>query len=126
MKRVILSVLFLFMPSIACAFVPHNYPEIYIHQMGHVFFFLSCLLVIMTIIRNQLQREKGWRYLFFSQIGFILWNLDTFIGHETEYWISSGQIWAGSFSNTVSASAGMTCQPPRSISLCSCPGAHPE
>ena len=88
----IISVLFLFMPSSAWAFVPHNYPGIYIHQMGHVFFFLSCLLVIMTIIRNQLQREKGWRYLFFSQIGFIVWNLDTFIGHATEYWIESGQI----------------------------------
>jgi signal transduction histidine kinase len=80
------------MPSIAWAFVPHNYQGIYIHQMGHVFFFLSCLLVIVTILRNRLQGEKGWRYLFLSQIGFVLWNLDTFIGHVTEYWIESGQI----------------------------------
>lgn len=91
MTLVLLFVLF-FIPSAASAFVPHSYPGIYIHQMGHLFFILSCLFVIRTIFRNRLQKERGWRYLFYSQIGFILWNIDTFFGHMTEYWIESSQI----------------------------------
>ena len=92
MKRTALSSLLLLIPSEALAFVPHSYPGIYIHQMGHLFFVISCVFVIRTIIRNRLQREKGWRYFLYSQAGFILWNIDTFVGHMTEYWIESAQI----------------------------------
>lgn len=84
--------LLLLLPSEASAFVPHSYPGIYIHQMGHLFFILSCGFVIRTIIRNRLQKEKGWRYLLYSQIGFILWNIDAFFGHMTEYWIAPSRI----------------------------------
>ncbi len=92
MKRAILLAFFLFFPSTAWAFVPHSYPGIYIHQMGHVFFIGSCLFVIRTIIRNRLQQEGGWRYLLYSQIGFILWNIDTFSGHMAAYWIEPSRI----------------------------------
>lgn len=92
MKQAALLCLFLLFPSMAWAFVPHGYPGVYIHQMGHLFFVISCLFVIRTIIRNRLQAKKGWRYLLYSQIGFILWNMDTFIGHMSEYWLDSSRI----------------------------------
>ncbi len=92
MKRTALSSLLLLIPSEALAFIPHSYPGIYIHQMGHLFFILSCVFVIRTIVRNRLQKEKGWRYLLYAQAGFILWNIDTFVGHMSEYWIESSQI----------------------------------
>ena len=92
MKRAILLAFFLFFPSTSWAFVPHSYPGIYIHQMGHVFFIGSCLFVIRTIIRNRLQQEGGWRYLLYSQIGFILWNIDTFSGHMAAYWVEPSRI----------------------------------
>lgn len=84
--------LLLLIPSEASAFVPHSYPGIYIHQMGHAFFIFSCLFVIRTIMRNRLQKNKGWRYLLYSQIGFIAWNIDTMFGHMAAYWIASSRI----------------------------------
>jgi len=92
MKQAALLCLFLLFPSSAWAFVPHGYPGVYIHQMGHLFFVVSCLFVIRTVIRNRLQTKKGWRYLLYSQVGFILWNMDTFAGHMSEYWVDSSLI----------------------------------
>ncbi|MEW5745798.1 MAG: HAMP domain-containing sensor histidine kinase [Nitrospirota bacterium] len=92
MRSLFWIALFLLLPSPAWAFVPHGYPGIFIHQMGHVFFIISCLFVMWTIFKNRLHKEKGWRYLFTSQILFIAWNVDTFIGHITEYWIEESQI----------------------------------
>lgn len=89
-----LSALFflLLLPAPARAFVPHSYSGIIIHQMGHVFFTVSCLFVMWTIYVNQLHKQKGWRFLFLSQLLFVAWNLDTFVGHMTEYWIEPEQI----------------------------------
>lgn len=95
MKFLLSGLLLLVLPSTSWAFVPHGYPEIYIHQMGHLFFIVSCCFVIWTIFSNRLQRERGWRYLLFSQVFFILWNIDTFIGHITEFWIEPFQMLGG-------------------------------
>ncbi|MCL4491395.1 MAG: HAMP domain-containing histidine kinase [Nitrospirae bacterium] len=86
------GLLLLIIPSNAWAFVPHNYPEIYIHQMGHVYFFISCIFIIWTIFHHNLQKVKGWRYILFAEIFFALWNADTFIGHISEFWIEPSQI----------------------------------
>ncbi|HEX8948484.1 MAG TPA: HAMP domain-containing sensor histidine kinase [Dissulfurispiraceae bacterium] len=87
-----LSVVFAVVPADAWAFVPHDYPEIYLHQMGHAYFIISCVFILLAILKNRLQREKGWRYLALTQVFFILWNVDTFIGHITEYWVDPSQI----------------------------------
>ncbi len=91
--KLIISVLFLLLiPSNAWSLVPHDYPGIYIHQMGHIYFILSSAFILWTIVHNKLQNEKSWRYLFIGNIFFILWNLDAFIGHITEFWIEPSQI----------------------------------
>ncbi len=93
MRLILFSVLVsLFMPVNSWALVPHNYPGYYIHQMGHLYFLLSCAFVIWIILRDNLQGIRGWRYLLFAEIFFILWNLDAFIGHISEFWISADQI----------------------------------
>ncbi len=95
MALIIAGLFFLFVPANAWAFVPHNYPEIYIHQMGHVYFALSCVFILWAVIHNRLQKKKGWRYLFFAEALFLLWNVDTFIGHITEFWVEPSQITGG-------------------------------
>ncbi len=92
MKILILGFLLLLIPASAWAFVPHAYPGIYIHQMGHVYFFVSCIFIIWTITHHNLQKAKGWRYILLAELFFALWNLDTFIGHITEFWIEKTQI----------------------------------
>lgn len=86
------GILVLLSPSGAWAFVPHAYDEVYIHQMGHIFFVISCVFIMWVIRHHNLQDKKGWRYIFLSEIFFILWNADTFVGHMTEYWIGPSQI----------------------------------
>ncbi|MBI5213047.1 MAG: HAMP domain-containing histidine kinase [Nitrospirae bacterium] len=92
MKILILGFLLLLIPARAWAFVPHAYPGIYIHQMGHVYFFVSCIFIIWAITHHNLQKAKGWRYILLAELFFALWNLDTFIGHVAEFWIENTQI----------------------------------
>jgi signal transduction histidine kinase len=95
MKFAILALLSLFAPSTAWAFVPHSYAEVYIHQMGHIYFMLSCIFIMWVIGHHNLQEKRGWRYIFLSEVFFILWNIDTFIGHVSEFWIVPSQITGG-------------------------------
>ncbi len=91
--KLIIPIFFLLLnPSNASALVPHDYQGIYIHQMGHIYFIVSSIFVLWTIIHNKLHNQKSWRYIFFANLFFILWNLNTFIGHITEYWIETSQI----------------------------------
>lgn len=92
--KIIFLLLFslLFMPSRAFAFVPHGYPSTIIHQMGHIFFFISCFFIVLIIIKKSLYTEKGWKYILFAEVFFMIWNLDTFIGHIAEFWIEPYQI----------------------------------
>ncbi len=86
------AIFLLLAPSGALAFVPHAYEEVYIHQMGHIFFIISCVFIMWVIRHHKLQDKKGWRYIYLSEVFFILWNVDTFLGHITEYWIEPAQI----------------------------------
>lgn len=79
-------------PSKAWAIVPHAYQGIYIHQMGHIFFIISCLFISWVIFKKNLYKEKGWKYILFAEAFFALWNIDAFIGHISEYWIEPSQI----------------------------------
>lgn len=92
MKPLLLSGLFLLMPSNTWAIVPHDYPGIYIHQMGHIYFIVACLFIIWVIVRNNLHKNTGWRYILLAQIFFILWNAVAFVGHIAEFWIDPAQI----------------------------------
>lgn len=70
------------LPSSSFAIQLHQGSEgIIVHQVGHLFFLLSMVVLIFIITGRQLDRDKGWRMIQFSAILFVLWNLDTISAH---------------------------------------------
>ncbi len=67
-------------PSDAGAFVTHDYPATFINEASRIYFLLACVVVLRAMFRNRLQKEKGWRYTFFSLICFIIWDIIVFFG----------------------------------------------
>jgi len=51
------------------------------HQVGHIFFLFSMVVLIFTIRDKHLDMEKGWRLIQYSAFFFILWNLDALTAH---------------------------------------------
>jgi signal transduction histidine kinase len=92
MKVILLVIFILLIPSISYAIVPHAYPATIIHQMGHIFFFISCIFISTVIVKKNLYKEKGWKYILIAEIFFAMWNLDAFLGHIAEFWIEPEQI----------------------------------
>jgi signal transduction histidine kinase len=71
---VVLMVLTACTPTAAWAFVPHEYPAIYTHQLGGIFYLISLSVVLWGILRNRLHKEPGWRHFFISVVLFIVWD----------------------------------------------------
>ncbi len=60
----------------------HGEPEgLYAHQMAHLFFIFAMGLLIYWLRRRHLVKEKAWRYIQYSAMLLILWNIDTFAVH---------------------------------------------
>lgn len=60
----------------------HGEPEgLYVHQAAHLFFIFAMGLLIYWLRQRKLVREKAWRYIQYSALLFILWNIDTFAVH---------------------------------------------
>lgn len=60
----------------------HGEPEgLYGHQLAHLFFIFSMGLLIYWLRHRNLVKEKAWRYIQYSALLFILWNVDTFAVH---------------------------------------------
>ncbi len=60
----------------------HGEPEgLYAHQAAHVFFIFAMGLLIYWLRQRKLVREKAWRYIQYSAVLFILWNINTFGVH---------------------------------------------
>ncbi len=92
MKRFLFLLSFFAVPSPVWGFVPHEYPAIYTHQVGAVFYCAALSIVLWVIVHNRLQREKGWRCFFFSVILFIIWDLDVLSARFAEaWWIEASQ-----------------------------------
>lgn len=51
------------------------------HQIGHLFFLFSMVVLIFTIRGKELDTEKGWRLIQYSAFFFVLWNLGTVTAH---------------------------------------------
>jgi signal transduction histidine kinase len=85
MKILPLLLLFILFPFNAWGYVPHEYPAIYTHQLARIFLLVAFFAVLWGIFHNRLHKQKGWRYLFFSKILFIVWDLDVFIGRTAEF-----------------------------------------
>ena len=69
-------------PSNAFAIQLHSSSEgIITHQIGHIFFLFSMVVLVLTIRNKKLDAQKGWRYIQFAAFLFVLWNLSTIIAH---------------------------------------------
>lgn len=72
----------LIIPSPALAFIPHWDPReaFFIRQFAYLFWALSMVFFIFALKQDNLQQQRGFRWLVWSGIFFALWNLDCFIG----------------------------------------------
>jgi len=78
---IIWAVLFL-LPSQAFAIQYHDSSEgIIVHQIGHLFFLASMVVLLFTVRGKALARKKGWRCIQYAALLFIFWNLNTLAGH---------------------------------------------
>lgn len=60
----------------------HGQPEgLYVHQAAHIFFIFAMGLLIYWLRQRKLVRDRAWRYIQYSALLFILWNIDTFAVH---------------------------------------------
>ena len=69
---------------------------VYVHQLAHLYFAFSMGTLIYWIRRRELVREKGWRYIQYSALFFILWNIDAFAVHFLDEQISAVVVTQGS------------------------------
>ncbi|MBA4349282.1 MAG: hypothetical protein C0415_04750 [Thermodesulfovibrio sp.] len=84
------------LPSNSWGFVTHEYPAIYTHQLGNAFYLIASLLFLWTILKNRLQKEPGWRYLYLAVIFFIIWDLVVLTSRFAEaWWIEPSQTIGG-------------------------------
>lgn len=51
------------------------------HQIGHLFFLFSMVVLIFTIRGKGLEKVKGWRLIQYAAFFFVLWNLDALAAH---------------------------------------------
>ncbi len=54
---------------------------VWVHQIAHLFFLFSMVLLIYWLRRADLVREPGWRYIQYAALFFIFWNIDTILVH---------------------------------------------
>jgi hypothetical protein len=75
----------LFSPEVAWAFQSHPAPEgLYVHQLAHVIFSVAMGILAYWLQVNSFVQQRGWRLIQISCILFILWNLNTILGHWVE------------------------------------------
>lgn len=53
----------------------------YVHQMSHIFYVFSMAIFIYWLRERKLIEETGWRYIQYSALFFILWNIDAILVH---------------------------------------------
>lgn len=92
-KVLLISICFIILPTNAfAAFLPHDYPAIYIHMMGRVFFFISMIVIAIFIIHNRLQKTTAWKNFLISVILFAIWDFMVFSGRLRELQTIGGTI----------------------------------
>lgn len=77
----ILAVQWMLVPEAGATQIHTCVEGILVHQVGHLFFLISMVVLMITIQNNEFHLEKGWRWIQFSALFFILWNLDAFLVH---------------------------------------------
>ena len=81
---ILFTLIFMF-PSSGLATQGHSGVEgVLVHQFAHLFFVFSMGTFIYWLRKRGLVRMAGWRYLQYSALFFILWNIDAFTVHFLE------------------------------------------
>lgn len=84
---------FVLLPADGYAIQLHSSSEgIITHQIGHLFFLFSMVILIFTLPGKGLDRKKGWRLIQYSAFFFILWNLDVIAAHFIDNQINVASI----------------------------------
>ncbi len=82
-----------FIPVTADAIQMHYGAEgIIVHQAGHVFFLISMLILVFSIKGKGLSHQRGWRFIQYSALTFVLWNLNTISAHFLDNQIRAVQV----------------------------------
>lgn len=72
----------LMLPGYALATQGHAGIEgVWVHQLAHLFFLFSMLLLIYWLRQAGLVKLPSWRYIQYAALFFILWNVDTILVH---------------------------------------------
>ncbi len=76
-------VLFTFLyEGIVWATQVHSQPEgLYGHQLAHIFFIVSMIILMYWLRIMNLVQYRGWRYINYSALFFVFWNIDAMIVH---------------------------------------------
>ena len=75
----------IFFPGLASATQGHGGIEgVYAHQLAHMFFILSLGVLIYWLRTRKLVQATGWRYIQYSALFFILWNIDAITVHALD------------------------------------------
>ncbi len=53
----------------------------YVHQIGHLFFIISMGILVYWLRKRGLTSTAGWRWIQYSALFFILWNMDAVMVH---------------------------------------------
>ncbi|MBF0112002.1 MAG: hypothetical protein HQK74_04630 [Desulfamplus sp.] len=82
LQILIYSALTILSPHLAYATQMHSAAEgVIVHQIGHLFFLISMIILYFTIRGKSLDSQQGWRLIQLSALLFSLWNLDALIVH---------------------------------------------
>jgi hypothetical protein len=84
MKILLFLILTFFLPvaDLALATQARGNPEgIYAHQLAHLFFMLSMVILIYRLRKRKLIRYTGWSYIQYAAFFFILWNVNVMLVH---------------------------------------------
>jgi len=75
----------LLFPGLALATQGHGGIEgVYAHQIAHIFFIVSLGVLIYWLRARKLVQTTGWRFIQYSALFFILWNIDTITVHALD------------------------------------------
>jgi len=76
-------------PQTALALQPHGPPEgLYVHQMGHVLFAGAMIFFLLQMKGKVMPGLPGFRLIRLVCVLLALWNLDAFVGHSAEVYLS--------------------------------------
>ncbi len=82
---VTLTLVSIFFPGLALATQGHGGIEgVYAHQFAHIFFIMSLGVLIYWLRTRKLVQRSGWRFIQYSALFFILWNIDTITVHALD------------------------------------------